>query len=361
MRNLASIQIIENLQPIEGKDRIALATVLGWRVIVQKDEYRIGDKCIYVEVDSQLPEKPEFEFLRSKNFRINTMKMAGVISQGICFPISILPVRSKDYEVGEDVTELMGITKYEPYHDEEPTQSAPSKKNVFTKAKFLMRYKWYGRLVLGKQKKKGGFPSFISKTDETRIQSAPWYLNDQEHPYVATEKIDGTSGTWALVRHRRPLLKDRFEFIVCSRNMRLEEDNSIYWQVAVKYCLCKTLINLIQDNNWVAIQGECIGPKIQGNKYKVSEPHMYAFNLITPKGRVGSLKAKNILANFGINFVPIVDPKFMLPKTVDEMLEYAHGPSAIGDTLREGLVVRSQDGKQSFKAVDPKFLLKYNE
>ena len=354
MRNLASIQRITDLQPIEGKDKIVLATVLGWRVIVKKDEFQVGDQCVYVEVDSQLPEKPEFEFLRSKNFRIKTMKMAGVISQGICFSMDILPKRAAAYSDGDDVTDLLGITKYDPYQNEEP-QSAPRKKNP------LMRYKWYRRIVLRKQKRKGGFPSFISKTDETRIQSAPWYLKDREHTYVATEKIDGTSGTWALVRHKRFLIKDKFEFIVCSRNMRLNRDNSIYWQVAETYQIENALKNLIQKRDWIAIQGECIGPKVQGNKYKVTAPKMYVFNLVTPDGRVGSLKAREILLTLGFDFVPIVNESFTLPETVEEMLEHAHGQSAIGDTIREGLVVRSLDGKQSFKAVDPKFLLKYNE
>lgn len=362
MRNLASVQLIQNLQPIEGKDRIVLATVLGWHVIVQKSEYQIGDKCVYIEVDSQLPEKPEFEFLRSKNFRIKTMKMAGVISQGICFPLTILPERTEEYTVGEDVTDLIGVTKYDPYIQNEPAPTADSKNaHWLAKMKWLMRYAWYRKLVLGKKKRKGGFPSFLSKTDETRIQSAPWYLDDREHAYVATEKIDGTSGTWALVRHKRPILKDQFEFIVCSRNLRLGRDQSIYWNVADAYSIEHALKNLIQDRDWIAIQGECIGPKVQGNKYKVSSPKMYVFNLVTPQGRVGSLKAKGILTPFGFDFVPIVNDKFMLPETVDEMLNYAHGQSAIGDTLREGLVVRSQDGDKSFKAVDPLFLLKYNE
>lgn len=89
MRKLASIKSISDLMPIEGKDRIELAAVDGWHVIVKKGEFQIGDKCVYIEIDSVLPEKPEFEFLRSKNFHIKTMKMAGVVSSGICFPLSI--------------------------------------------------------------------------------------------------------------------------------------------------------------------------------------------------------------------------------------------------------------------------------
>lgn len=112
MRTLASIKEIAALHPIEGKDRIELAVIDGWSVIVKKNEFQVGDRCVYCEIDSVLPEKPEFEFLRNKNFRIKTMKMGGVISQGICFPLSILP--ESEYKVGDDVTDIMGVKQYEP-------------------------------------------------------------------------------------------------------------------------------------------------------------------------------------------------------------------------------------------------------
>ena len=115
-RALAYFFFINSIIPIEGKDRIVLATVLGWTVIVQKD-FNVGDKVVFAEIDSVFPEKPEFEFLRSKKFRIKTMKMAGVISQGIVFPLSILP--EGEYNIGDDVTEILGITQYEPTMDKE--------------------------------------------------------------------------------------------------------------------------------------------------------------------------------------------------------------------------------------------------
>lgn len=150
-------------------------------------------------------------------------------------------------------------------------------------------------------------------TDETRIQNIPFVLKDKRE-WIATEKIDGQSGTFALVRHKRFLLRDRFE-----------------------------------------------APKVQGNKYKVASPDLYVFNLIYPAGRVDSIRAKSICENHGLNFVPILQTDYILPDTVNEVLEYAHGESVIGNTIREGVVFRSKDGKQSFKAVDPLFLIKYNE
>ena len=353
MRHLATIQVINAIDPIEGKDRIALAQVIGWHVIVQKSQFSVGDQCVYIEIDSVLPEKPEFEFLRPKNFRIRTMKMAGVISQGICFPMSILPPGS--YETGQDVTDLLGVKQYEPDMDDPVPKKQPSKLDKYPV--FLRKLAWFRRLVLGK-KKDDAFPSFISKTDEERIQNCPWLLKDSTQ-WTLTEKVDGTSGTFAIVKHKR-LFKTSYEYIVCSRNRRLRvDDGSIYWQVSEKYGLKNKLINLLNGNDWIAIQGECIGPKIQGNKYKVTEPHFYAFNLITPGGRIASVKAKNILSCFDIDFVPIVKEKAVLPDNTEAVLALAHGQSVIGDTLREGLVCRSSDGRQSFKAVDPEFLLQY--
>lgn len=341
---------------------IGLAIVDGWQVIVQKSQFQPGDKCVYVEIDSVMPEKPEFEFLRKRDFRIKTMKMAGVISQGICFPMDILPPKKngKPYELEEDVTDVIGVTQYEPTMDKEPQPQQASKPKVQW-PQFLMRFSWFRALVLPK-KRKGGFPSFVSKTDETRIQNMPFILQDKRE-WIATEKVDGQSGTFALVRHKRHWpFKDTFEYIVCSRNLRLgKPDNSSYWQVSERYKIENTLHNMIGDRDWIAIQGECIAPNVQGNKYKVGKPDLYVFNLIYPTGRLGSKVAKSIIENHGMKFVPILADDYVLPDTVQEVLDYAHGQSVLGDTLREGIVFRSKDGVHSFKAVDPLFLLKYNE
>lgn len=355
MRKLATIREISDIQPIEGRDRIVLATVDGWHVIVTKD-FNVGDKVIYCEIDSVMPEKPEFEFLRPKKFRIRTMKMAGVISQGICFPLSILPERNKPYEIGEDVTDIIGVKQYEETMDT-GNRELPQKKNRYPA--FLMRFKWFRNLVLPK-KTKGSFPSFINKTDEERIQNMPWILKDKQE-WIATEKVDGQSGTFALVKHKG-LFRTKYEYIVCSRNLRLpNRDNSSYWKVSDKYQIENALKNLIGDREWIAIQGECVGPKIQKNKYGLTDYDLYVFNLLYPTGRVDSIRAKSICENKGLNFVPIVEDHVVLPDTVDEVLAYAHGKSQLADTLREGIVFRTRDGKQSFKAVDPEFLLKWSE
>lgn len=358
VRKLASIQVITDLKPIEGKDRIVLATVLGWSVIVKKDEFNIGDKCIYIEIDSLLPEKPEFEFLRNKKFRIKTMKLGNTYSQGIVFPLSILP-QNKTYQIGDDVTDILGIKKYDPQAEEELKLNKTTKE-IKKYPQFLMKWSWFRKLVLPSKRQQRGFPMQISKTDEVRIQTIPEVLKNKE-PTVVTEKIDGQSLSALLVKNKTWYGKTKYEFILCSRNLRLwTKDNSNYWQMAEKYNLEKTLKNMIGDNEWVAIQGECYGASIQSNPYKMNNKELRVFNVIYPSGRLGSIEAKEICDKNNLLFVPILDVNYILPDTVDEMLKYATAKSTINpNVLREGVVIRSMDGKYSFKAVSPEYLIKH--
>lgn len=360
MRQLASIKEVKDILPIEGKDRIELAIIDGWSVIIKKGEFKIGDKCIYVEIDSVMPDRPEFDFLRGKNFRIKTMKMAGVISQGICFPTTLL---KKDYPIGADVTEELGIVQYEVTRDVERQSNGGKRPPIKQYPKWLMKFEWFRQYIYKKDHRGAKrFPDFISKSDEVRVQNIPHILQNKD-PWIVSEKVDGQSNSFVLVKRKKWYGKKYFEYIVCSRNLRLwDKDNSNYWKISDKYNIRKILEELIEDNEWIAIQGEGIAPNIQGNKYKVSEVDFYAFNLIYPSGRVSSSVANAILSNKGIKFVPILDTNYFLPNSIPEILQYAHGQSALNkNTLREGVVIRSQDGKQSFKVVDPLFLIKYDE
>lgn len=366
MRKLASIQKILSIDPIERRDQIGLATVEGWHVIVRYDQFVPGDLCVYVEIDSIMPERPEFEFLRSKKFRIRTLKMAGVLSQGICFPLSILP--TGDYHEGDDVTEILGVTKYDEYNEamnERP--NLPAKKSAFRQFMFRHRVtRPLARLIWqGTRREKTGFPDEVVKTDEVRIQNIPWIVNGKtkEYTYEVREKIDGQSSTF-LLRRRKGLsaLWNPFEFVVCSRNIRLgAPDNSSYWQVAKQYDIEGVLKKLIRSNAWVCIQGECIGPKIQNNPYKVGAVDLYCFNLIYPFGRVRGTEAEKEVGVYGLKWVPMVNDAYHLPDTVDEVLTYAEGKSALYDTLREGIVIRDYDHGISFKAVSNAYLLKHNK
>lgn len=361
-RKLASIQIINDLKPIEGKDRILQASILGWSLIVGKDDFKVGDKCVYIEVDSILdPNNPVFEQARKRSNRIKTIKMAGIYSQGIAYPLSAFNMNPDRYSIGDDVTDILKIKKYDPQLEEEKELNK-STKPVKKYPQFLMKFAWFRKLVLPSKRQQKGFPMQISKTDEIRCQVVPDILQYKE-PMVVTEKIDGSSLSALLIKTKTWFGKTKYEFILCSRNLRLwAPDGSYYWEMAKKYNLENTLKQMIGNNDWVAIQGECYGPSIQGNPYKLNSRELRIFNLIYPSGRLGSVEAKEICENNGLMFVPILDENFILPNTVEEMLNYATGKSVINpNVLREGVVVRSKDGQHSFKAVSPEYLFKYDE
>ena len=369
-RKLATIQRIESIEPIPARDRIVLAHLvnLGWQIIVKKGEFYPGDQCIFVEPDALMPEKPEFEFLREKKFRIKTMKMAGVLSQGICFPLSILPeTYNPSPKDGTDVTEVLGIVKYDEYKEKEEAEK--EEKRIQKKyPSWLMRWAWFRKLVLPSKRKQRGFPAFLSKTDEERIQNCPDFLRDKS-PYCVTEKVDGCSLTAALVKTKTWYGKHTFEFILCSRTLRLwADDNSHYWKASKRYNLPETLKKMMltyettleHDIQFIAIQGECVGPKVQGNPYGLKDIDLYVFNVVTPDGRMKPIDTQNFCRFHGLQPVPMLNENYTLPDTVNEMLKCATGESVITpNVLREGLVLRSQDGKISFKAVSPEYLINH--
>jgi RNA ligase (TIGR02306 family) len=265
---------------------------------------------------------------------------------------------NKNYKVGDDVTHDMGIVQYCATQDRDPIQKS-MKQSKNPALRFLFRFSIFRKLFMKNNDRRKQFPDFISKSDETRCQNLPFLFQNRETKYVVTEKLDGCSATFSLKR----IGKNKFDFAVCSRNLRLfDDDGGIYWQVAKKYDIRAKLEKLIlAKDNFVAIQGEILAPKIQGNKYKVTEPEFYAFNLIYPEGRMGSVIGRDILSLYKIPWVPILETEFTLPETVLELLEYADGKSVVYDTMREGVVLRNNKKGISFKAVSPKFLMKNDE
>ena len=354
-RKLASIQIIKDLKPIEGKDRILQATVLGWTLIVGKDDFKIGDKCIYIEPDSVLDaNNPIFDQARKRSNRVKTIKLGGIYSQGIAYPLSILP--ENDWQEGDDVSSILHITKYDEYTGDDMPCRQVVKKNKYSKWQLF----WYK--IFGFPKKKDNeFPALVSKTDETRIQNVPDALK-YKNPVVVTEKIDGCSMT-AVLEHTGFFLPKE-KFTLASRNRSLEKDNSHYWKIAEEYDLQERMSLMLNDLNlpWLAIQGEVAGPAIQSNPYKMKELEFFIFNIITPEGRMGTLEMATLCYQYGLGYVPILDSEYILPDTVEEMLKYATGPSLLNpDVLREGVVIRSKDGQKSFKAVSPEYLVKHGK
>ena len=347
MRKLASIQTVNAAEPIPNADAIERIRVLGWWVVVKKGEFAPGDRVVYCEIDSLLPERQEFEFLRPSSFkpardevaagfRIKTVKLRGQVSQGICFPLSILPPGAPADD-GADVTDLLGVRKWEP------------------------------PLPVGMGGKvKGGFPGFLSKTDETRVQVLEAVIERHRgKTFYVTEKLDGTSFT--------AFLKDG-EFGICSRNLWMDEadDTNLLARVARRLKLEEGLRAVMAKRGFQpAIQAELIGPGIQGNKYALKEVALRVFNVfdIGAYRLVDHATMLDVVRELGLEAVPQLGT-VVLNHTVDELVAMSEGTSVLNPKAqREGVVLRplaeehdaDLGGRLSFKAINPKFLLKYDE
>lgn len=359
MRKLATIRKISAIRPIPGADRIVVAQVDGWECIIKKDEFAVGELIVYVEVDSILPERPEFEFMRDRKFRVRTIRLRGQISQGLVLPLSVLP-RGAAHQEGEDVTQLLDIKKYDPQASQEEELEPLAQQASNPIQRFLLRFGWY-RALNGADSADTSFPKWIAKTDEERVQNCVKLFTrcrDEKLPLLVTEKIDGQSATYYLERKGW----GRYHFGVCSRNLRLpQSNNTSYWRIAHQYEMEKVLRKVIGKNQYVVLQGEIIGRNIQKNKYTVNGYDFYAFNLIYPGRKCSTNEIANILAPHGIKTVPYLET-ITLPETIGELVEYAKGKSHLLETQeREGVVLRSNDCSISFKVINPEFLLSHDE
>ncbi len=362
-RKLASVQKILAIDPIENADKIEVATIVGWKVVVKKGEFQVSDPCVYIEIDSQLPDKSEFDFLRKDKFRIKTRKIRQQVSQGICFSMSILPKNDK-YVIDQDVTEILGIINYKDQEEEkDPVPTVPKPKNKILK--FLFDHTITRPLAvlicrLTKTKKEA-WPKFITKTDEERIQNDPRFFdrNDVSNCYFS-EKLDGQSSTFFIKKKGFG-----YEFGVCSRNLWLKTKHKCnWWDMAIKYDIEAKLRQLGKE---MYIQGEIVGPNIQGNKYNLKEKELFLFNVyLLKENRFMGYGEMEWLSNYlGCKIVPRLElPKEDPPTIVQTWIEYSKGNSLINsNVLREGIVIRSNNlnKKESIKIINPDFLLKYDK
>lgn len=399
-RELAYVVIIDGIEPIPGYDRVEHAIVGGWRVIVQKDQFKVGDPAIYFEIDSRVPADKEcFAFLEKRHYKVKTLKMCKTLSQGLLMhaedfgweihetsegKVCIFDDEGVNHYATDEsrfLTKKLGVTYAD---DEDNSRKAPSvdkyKKMEMRHRKlfknpvvhWFMRYK-FGRKVMffffGKKKdKKNGWPSWVSKTDEERIQNMPWILENSED-WIATEKIDGTSTTFTMKRGKF----GRKSFYVCSRNVCFDSvdkpcyyDSNVYWEMAKKYDIynvLSTMLDIFPKEEWITIQGETYGEGVQNRNYSLSTHDFAAFNLIfSSRGRIGTLEMNRILSKYYIPCVPVLECSMKINqfKNVDEILTRAEGKSMIDGLPREGIVFRTMDGQKSFKAVSNSFLLKYH-
>lgn len=333
MRKMATIRKIDDINPIEGADAIEVATVGGWKVVVKKGEYKAGDLAVYCEIDSWIPSTVAPFLTKAGHFpkvyegvegeRLKTVKLRGQLSQGLLLNLDNVIPETHSFAEGDDVSEYLNIRKWEPVI---PAQLA-------------------GQV-------KGNFPSLIPKTDQERVQNLVKELEgigDME--FEITEKLEGSSMTCYLIDG---------EFGVCSRNMDLKRDeNNSFWATAIREDI-EAKMRALGDGEW-AIQGELIGPGIQGNIYKLSktEYHVYDVYNVLAGDYLRPEYRRALIERMGLTHVPVLAMnKDLGTGEVGYILEWAEGKSTLNPKQeREGIVLKANNGGMTFKAISNKYLL----
>ncbi len=345
MRKLASIQRIWKIEPIEGADRIELAHVLGWQCVVNKGQFKETDLAVYFEIDSFLPIKPEFEFLRASSykkndimgegFKLRTMKFRGQVSQGLLLPVDILNNTGwHGLPLGTDVTEVLGVKKWEI--EEKATTG--------------------GTTI-------GTLPMDVPHTDETRVQAEPELIKDFAGlEYYISTKMDGSSHSISI---------DENGFHATGHNYEYKDDGHCAFYRLVNELDIKEKMQKYYKNNDLhlfTIQGEFCAPGIQKNRLKLTKPAWYVFTIRINGERVGLRKMEEICKELELDMVPIEETGMDLPSvypTVEALLERADGEYPKGGK-KEGIVIRPVEpvycerinAALSMKVVNNKYLLK---
>ena len=325
MRKLASVQRVLEKKPIVGADLVEAYRVNGWWVVDKKGAYEVGDLVVYCEVDSWIPHtlapfltKPGHsprEYLGVKGERLRTVKLKGQLSQGL-----LLPLVEYNSEEGQDFSEILGITK------------------------------WKDTRYMANMDARGNFPDFIPKTDQERVQNLDRTLEKYfGQSFEVTVKRDGSSLT-AFVNGE--------ESGVCSRNVNLKEtEDSAFWAAANSLSLIPKILSTGRN---LALQGELMSQKIQGNYEKVQGIEWNCFDIydidtqeyLLPKER------RELCKQLRIPHIKVVEEAFVLCHNVDQLLEMAEGPGVNPGVKREGLVFKSNESVFSFKAISNSYLLK---
>lgn len=373
MRQLATLQKIKSLEPIEWADKLEKATVLWREIVVVKWLHYVWELICYIEIDSFLPEHKEFEFLRDRCFkmywdkawfRLRTIKLRWQISQWLIIPYSsAININPRiPAQEGEDITKELWIIKYDSellreIREKENHQRDYARKWRGKWIKWLFyRVRYWFFIKIWRIKFDKTFPSFIPKTDETRVQVLGSVLSQYKWTKCyATEKLDGSSITCFL---------HKWKFWVCSRNLELVNSDNNFWHTVEKLGVEKIMRESLSDN--IAIQGELVWPWIQWNKYNLEEHDIYRFNCYDIKTQ--KYRFPSELESKGLKIVPIVW-RFELIDNIKELVELAKWDSLLGKVPREWIVIRPEEEienvhkmwRLSFKSINPDFLLKYWE
>jgi len=354
--NLASAQRIVKITPIEGADAIETATVLGWEIVIKKGEYQVGDLCCYIQIDTILPEKPEYEFLRDRKFRVKTIKLRKQISQGL-----IVPLPAGEWKEGDDLTDVIGVKKYEKVDNNPTRYQKPRKpKTWYGRLLYNLKYNFLGKMFPFLLKgDRSDFPkNLVPITDEERIQNIPKVLHTHAgKTFILSFKLDGSSIT---IIHNKFLGRSKYR--ICSRRFELHDKNNDWHRVFANTNFKRHIQTLVKyyGTNDIIVQGEAIG-KFNGNHHGLKSDEIKLFNIFVNGKRINQREFIEVCRANYIPHCPMYK-EVVLNHTLPEILKM----SEILDILNlqveaEGLVWRCVEDNLSFKVINNKYLLKNNE
>lgn len=352
---LASVQRIVNITKIEGADMIETATVLGWQVVVKKNEFNIGDKVCYIQIDTVVPDKPEFEFLRDRSFRVRTIKLRKQVSQGL-----IIPLPAGKWKEGDDLTDVIGVKKYEKL-DNNPQLEKPKVPKVwYKKWIYLFKYNFlYPNFPFFKHKSRSPFPTnLVSITDEERIQNIPNVLKSHNgKEFILSYKLDGSSIT---IIHQKTFGKSKFR--ICSRRFELHDKKNDWYKVFTQTSLKDKILKLVKHfkTDDIIVQGEAIG-KFNGNHHGLKSEEIRLFNIYVNGKRLNQQDFINTCLDNNIPHCPMYK-KVILNHSMEEIIKMSEIKDILNPSVyAEGLVWRCVEDNLSFKVINNKYLLKNND
>lgn len=356
MSNLATVQIIKHIENIDGADNIVLAFVLGWQVVVKKNEFRVGDKICYIQIDTVVPDLPEYTFLKERKFRVRTIKLRGQISQGL-----IVPLPPGICREGDDLTAVLGVKKYEkpdnnPVFDRTPKMPA----KWYMRWLHIFRYNYlYRAMPWLRAKSRSDFPKhLVPITDEVRIQNNPGILQSHRgRDFVVTHKLDGSSIT--IIHTKTP---GRSRFRICSRRFELHGTGNDWHRVFRETDFGRHILKLVAHygTDRIIVQGEAIG-KFNGNHHNLKKDEIRLFTLYVDGKRTSPHEFTAVCTELEIPHCPT----YMFTKldhTLPEILKISEMKDILNpDAEAEGLVWRCVQDNLSFKVINNRYLLKKNE
>lgn len=351
--NLASAQIILDINPIEGADAIERATVLGWDVVVKKGEYQVGDMCCYIQIDTIVPEKPEYEFLRERKFRVRTIKLRKQISQGL-----IVPLPPGRWDEGDDLTNVIGVKKYEKADSNPARYERPRMPKVWWKKWiYLSKYNILYKMFPGLQRlSRSPFPkNLVGITDEERIQNIPQVLTQYAgKPFVVSHKLDGSSIT---IIHQKVLGKSKYR--ICSRRFELHDKKNDWYRVFEQTNFQEEIQKLVTyfKTDDIIVQGEAIG-KFNGNHHDLQSDEIRLFNVYVNGKRINQEMFYMVCLSMNIPCCPFYKT-VILNHTMSEILQESQIKDVLNPKVEaEGLVWRCVEDNTSFKVINNAYLLK---